>query len=192
MLKRLLERRHELATLLGYANWAAYATEDKMIRSERNAADFIEKIVTASAERCRHDYQVLLERKRKDSPSATLVDPWDQAYLEDRVKAEQYSFDSQAVRPYFEYTRVKQGVLDITSRIFGVSYRRVPDAPVWHPDVEAYDVLQGYEPVGRFYLDMHPRADKYKHAAQFTLATGKAGAPAAGGGADVQLPQARR
>jgi thimet oligopeptidase len=175
VLQQLLGRRHELATLLGYANWAAYATEDKMIGSERNAGEFIEKIASASAERCRRDYQVLLERKRKDVPGATRVDPWDQAWLEDRVKAEQYSFDSQAVRPYFEYTRVKQGVLDITARIFGVSYRKLMGAAVWHPDVEAYDVFQGEEQVGRFYLDMHPRADKYKHAAQFTLATGKRG-----------------
>jgi thimet oligopeptidase len=175
VLNRLLERRHELARLLGYANYAAYATEDKMIRTERNAGDFIEKILSASTERSRRDYQVLLERKRKDDPSASRVNLWDQAYLEDRVKAEQYSFDSQAVRPYFEYTRVKQGVLDITSSLFGVSYRRVADAPVWHPDVEAYDVSQGQELVGRFYLDMHPRPDKYKHAAQFTLTTGKQG-----------------
>ena len=66
------------------------------------------------------------------------------AYLEDRVKAEQYGFDSQAVRPYFEYGRVKEGVLDMTARLFGVdATRRVQDAPVWHPDVEAYDVLRG-------------------------------------------------
>ncbi|MDC0709842.1 Zn-dependent oligopeptidase [Stigmatella sp. ncwal1] len=173
VLQSLLERRHELATLLGYASWAAYATEDKMIRSERNAGDFIEKIAAASDERCRRDYQTLLERKRKDEPGASQVDPWDQGFLDDRVKAEQYSFDSQAIRPYFEYTRVKQGVLDLTSRLFGVSYRKLPEAPVWHPDVEAYDIFQGETQVGRFYLDMHPRADKYKHAAQFTLATGK-------------------
>jgi thimet oligopeptidase len=173
VLQSLLERRHELASLLGYASWAAYATEDKMIRSERNAGDFIEKIAAASGERCRRDYQVLLERKRKDEPGAPQVDPWDQGYLDDRVKAEQYSFDSQAVRPYFEYTRVKQGVLELTARLFGVSYQKLPTAPVWHPDVEAYDVFQGGTQVGRFYLDMHPRADKYKHAAQFTLATGK-------------------
>jgi thimet oligopeptidase len=173
VLQSLLERRHELASLLGYASWAAYATEDKMIRSERNAGDFIEKIAAASGERCRRDYQVLLERKRKDEPGAAQVDPWDQGYLDDRVKAEQYSFDSQAVRPYFEYTRVKQGVLELTARLFGVSYQKLPTAPVWHPDVEAYDVFQGGTQVGRFYLDMHPRADKYKHAAQFTLATGK-------------------
>ncbi|WP_225411037.1 M3 family metallopeptidase [Stigmatella hybrida] len=173
VLQSLLERRHELASLLGYASWAAYATEDKMIRSERNAGDFIEKIAAASGERCRRDYQTLLERKRKDGPGARQVDPWDQGYLDDRVKAEQYSFDSQAIRPYFEYTRVKEGVLGLTARLFGVNYRRLPDAPVWHPDVEAYDIFQGDTQVGRFYLDMHPRADKYKHAAQFTLATGK-------------------
>ncbi len=175
VLNRLLARRHELATLLGYANWAAYATEDKMIRSEKAAGEFISRIAAASEERCRRDYQVLLERKRKDDPGATRVDPWDQAYLEDRVKAEQYAFDSQAVRPYFEYTRVKQGVLDLTARLFGVTYARRQDVPVWHPDVEAYDMLQGGAVTGRFYLDMHPREGKYKHAAQFTLVNGKAG-----------------
>ena len=175
VLQRLLERRHELATLLGYAHWAAYATEDKMIRSDQNAADFIEKIAAASAERSRRDYQVLLERKRKDDPGATRVDPWDQAYLEDRVRAEQYSFDSQAVRPYFEYTRVRDGIMGITSSMFGITYKRVPDAKVWHPDIETYDVYEGSTLLGRIFLDMHPRADKYKHAAQWDLANGKSG-----------------
>jgi thimet oligopeptidase len=91
------------------------------------------------------------------------------------VKAERYEFDSQSVRPYFEYGRVKQGILDLTAGLFGVTYREVPDAPVWHPDVEAYDVLEGGSLLGRFYLDMHPREGKYKHAAQFTLASGQAG-----------------
>ena len=175
VLQRMVACRHELATLLGYRNWAAYATEDKMIRDERAAAEFIEKISTAAEARMRRDYGVLLERKRRDVPGAERVNPWDQAYLEDRVKAEQYAFDSQVVRPYYEYSRVKQGVLDLTARMFGVTYRRVPDASVWHPDVEAYDVFEGSTLKGRFYLDMHPRDDKYKHAAQFTLTSGKAG-----------------
>ncbi|WP_338864125.1 M3 family metallopeptidase [Myxococcus stipitatus] len=175
VLQRLVARRHELATLLGYRNYAAYATEDKMIRDENAAADFIARIADASGARMQRDYGLLLERKRRDTPDAARVDPWDQAYLEDRIKAEQYAFDSQAVRPYFEYSRVKQGMLDLTARMFGVSYRRVENATVWHPDVEAYDVLEDGALKGRFYLDMHPRADKYKHAAQFTLTSGKAG-----------------
>ncbi|XXF76679.1 Zn-dependent oligopeptidase [Myxococcaceae bacterium GXIMD 01537] len=175
VLNRLLARRHELALLLGYPNWAAYATEDKMIRSEQAAADFIAKITSASGARAERDYQVLLERKRRDEPGATRVDAWDQPYLEDRVKAEQYAFDSQGVRPYFEYNRVKQGVLNLTADLFGVTYVQRRDVPVWHPDVEAYDILQDDAPLGRFYLDMHPREGKYKHAAQFTFVNGKAG-----------------
>jgi thimet oligopeptidase len=174
-LSSLIGKRHELATLLGYPSWAAYITEDKMIGSDKAAADFIEKITAASAPRAKSDYDTLLARKRKDEPKATAVNPWDQGYLEDRVKAEQYSFDSQAVRPYFEYTRVKQGIFDITSRMFGITYKRLPDAKVWHPDIEAYEVYEGGKLLGRFFLDMHPRADKYKHAAQWDLASGKAG-----------------
>jgi thimet oligopeptidase len=175
VLQRMVARRHELARLLGCRNWAAYATEDKMIRDEQAAADFIERIAAASAARMQRDYDKLLERKRRDEPGATRVNPWDQGYLEDRIRAEEYAFDSQAVRPYYEYNHVKQGVLDLTGRLFGVTYQRVPDAPVWHPDVEAYDVLEGSLLRGRFYLDMHPREDKYKHAAQFTLTSGKEG-----------------
>ncbi|MBN8226158.1 Zn-dependent oligopeptidase [Corallococcus macrosporus] len=175
VLQKLVQKRHELATLLGYPHWAAYATEDKMVRTADAAGTFIRKIADASEERMKRDYAVLLERKRKDDPKADRVDPWDSGYLDDRVKAEQYAFDSQTVRPYFEYTRVKQGVLDLTARLFGVTYRPVKDVPVWHPDVEAYDVYEGPTLKGRFFLDMHPRADKYKHAAQFTLTSGKSG-----------------
>jgi thimet oligopeptidase len=175
VLQRMVARRHELAKLLGYRSWAAYSTEDKMIRDEQAAADFIEKIASASAARMQRDYNKLLERKRRDEPGAQRVEPWDQAFLEDRIRAEEYAFDSQSVRPYYEYNHVKQGVLDLTGRLFGVTYQRVPDAPVWHPDVEAYDVLEGSLLRGRFYLDMHPRDDKYKHAAQFTLTSGKEG-----------------
>ncbi|MHA7633335.1 M3 family metallopeptidase [Corallococcus sp. M7] len=175
VLQSLVQKRHELATLLGYPHWAAYATEDKMVRTADAAGTFIRKIADASEERMKRDYAVLLERKRKDDPAADKVNPWDSGYLDDRVKAEQYAFDSQTVRPYFEYTRVKQGVLDLTARLFGVTYRPVKDVPVWHPDVEAYDVYEGQTLKGRFFLDMHPRADKYKHAAQFTLTSGKSG-----------------
>ncbi|MFP2904862.1 M3 family metallopeptidase, partial [Pyxidicoccus sp. 3LFB2] len=174
-LSQLLQVRHALATLLGYPNWAAYTAEDKMVRGPHAASDFIERLSSAAEGRARDDYAALLERKRRDMPRATDVDPWEQAFLEDRVRAEQYRFESREVRPYFEYTRVKQGLMDITSRLFGLTYRPVPDAPVWHPDVEAWDVYEGAERLGRFYLDMHPRPDKLTHAGQWDLATGHAG-----------------
>nr|WP_242342139.1 M3 family metallopeptidase [Anaeromyxobacter sp. SG22] len=175
VLARMLSRRAELARLLGYESWAAYVTEDKMIGSDRAAAEFVEKIARAAEPRMRRDFGQLLARKREDVPGAERVEPWDSAWLQERVKAEQYGFDSQSVRPYLDYARVKEGVLDVTGRLFGIEYRRVPDAQVWHAEVEAYDVVEGEKPLGRVYLDMHPRDGKYKHYAQFTLASGQAG-----------------
>ncbi|MGZ3405436.1 MAG: M3 family metallopeptidase [Polyangia bacterium] len=175
VLSRMLIKRHELATLLGYDSWAAYATEDKMIGSARAAEEFIARISNASEKRAQRDYVQLLKRKQKDDPGAQHVSAWDSAYYQERVMAEEYGFDSQAMRAYFEYERVKQGILEITARMFGIEYKKVANAPLWHADVDAYDVTEGGKLLGRIYLDMHPREGKYKHYAQFTLANGVEG-----------------
>jgi thimet oligopeptidase len=177
VLGRMLEARRELAGLLGFATWADYITGDKMIQTRQAAADFIERIAAAADRRMTADYQEILARKRRDTPGAqspVSVDAWDSGYLQEQVKAERYKFDSQSVRPYFEYRSVKQGVMDLTSRMFGITYRAVPGAAVWHSDVETFDVFEGQRLLGRIYLDMFPRDDKYKHYAQFTLTSGKA------------------
>jgi thimet oligopeptidase len=174
VLQRMLSRRHELATLLGYQSWAAYITEDKMIGSATAASDFIEKIAAASAGRAAKDYAVLLARKQQDEPAAKRVDAWDSAHVKERVRAEQLDFDSQSVRPYFELSTVLQGILRTTEQMFDIEVRPW-EAPVWHPDVTAWQVFEHGKLLGRFFLDLHPRDGKYRHAAQFTLASGIAG-----------------
>jgi thimet oligopeptidase len=174
ILGRMLEARKELANLLGFQTWADYITGDKMIATRQAASEFIQKIAAAADDRLTADYKALLARKQRDTPGAVSVDAWDSAYLQELVKNDLYKYDSQAVRPYFEYRRVKQGVMDLTSKMFGITFRAVPDAAVWHPDVEAFDVLEGSRVLGRIYLDMFPRDNKYKHYAQFTLINGKA------------------
>ncbi|RJS21886.1 peptidase M3 [Corallococcus sp. H22C18031201] len=175
VLTQLIAKRHELATLLGYANWAAYTTETRMTRTQQAAADFIDQLSGATEARAKQEMADLLARKKKDVRGATAVDPWDQDYYEDRLRSERFGFDSQAVRPYFEYAQVKEGVLGITSRLWGITFQPVKDAKVWHTDVETYDVVDGGKLLGRIYLDMHPRDDKYKHAAQFDLVSGQSG-----------------
>ena len=175
VLERILTLRHELATLLGYPNWAQYVTEDKMTGGEAVAADFVAKVSAAAADRSAREYADLLERKRRDEPAAARLDPWDAAYLEELVKAERFAVDSRELRPYFEFRRVVAGLLGVTETLFGVRLARRADVAVWHPDVEAYDVVQGDEVIGRVFLDLYPRADKFSHAAVFPLVTGKAG-----------------
>jgi thimet oligopeptidase len=175
VLMNILAKRYELANLLGYANWAAYITEDKMVKSPENAADFIRQLDEAAKPRAEQDYAMLLERKHKDDPEATTVNDWEKAYYEELVKTEEYDFDSQEIRSYYDYPIVKQGILDLTATLFGVTHKRIEDPEVWDPSVEAYDLYEGDKLIGRYYLDMHPREGKFSHAAQFTLRRGVEG-----------------
>ncbi|HET9156708.1 MAG TPA: M3 family metallopeptidase, partial [Myxococcaceae bacterium] len=120
LLEKMLVKRQELARTLGYANWADYVTENKMIRTGKAASDFIEHITLASGTRAAKEKQLLLDRKRKDVPGARTLEPWDLVYYGERVKAERYQFDAQKARPYFEASRVFQGVLDVSGKLFDV------------------------------------------------------------------------
>jgi thimet oligopeptidase len=182
VLSRLLGKRYELARVLGYANWADYITENKMIGTGGAASDFIDRITAASTDRAAKELARVLARERKDIPSAKQVLGWDYGYYSDRVKIEQYQFDSKAARPYFEFDRVLQGVLDVSGRLLDLSYRPVPGATVWNKEVKVYDVTAGTsfgdragQTLGRIYLDLHPRENKFKHAAQFGVISGQAG-----------------
>ena len=172
VLDRLIARRRELAGLLGYASWSDYVTEDKMVKSAAAARAFIEEIAERARPRMEAEYQELLEAKREDDPGAIRVEGWEAGYLTERVKERRFGFDSQSVRPYFPYGSVRDGVLATSAALFGVEFRRDDEAPRWHASVECYDVFDGGTPVARLWLDMHPRPDKYKHAAMFDLRSG--------------------
>lgn len=174
-LQEIFALRHELATLVGYDDWASYDADVKMIKQGPAIPEFIDRIAAAAEEPMRRDLELLLERYRRDVPGADAITTADSLYYEELVRQERHDVDAQQVRTYFDFTRVRQGLLDVTARLFGISYAEATDASVWHEDVTAYDVLRDGARIGRIYLDLHPREGKYKHAAQFTLVDGLAG-----------------
>ena len=173
-LDELFALRQELATLVGYADWASYDADVKMIKKGPAIPEFIDRIAEAADGPMRRDLELLLERYRRDVPGAVAIDTADSLYYEELVRQERHDVDAQRVRTYFDFTKVQQGLLDVTGRLFGLSYEPVADAVAWHDEVTAYDVLRDGVRIGRIYLDLHPREGKYKHAAQFTLADGLA------------------
>ena len=179
VLDSLIYKRARLANTLGYANWADYITEDKMIESGKNAADFIERLRENTFRHAQNEYAIYLARKKEDDPSATAVNAWESAYYGRLIRKRDFDFDPQEVRPYFPFDQVQKGVLDVTGKMFGVTYKKL-DTPVWHESVDAYEVYDGTKLLGRFFLDLHPRPGKYNHAAKFTVRQGVAG---------VQVPE---
>ena len=125
LLTELFDLRHELATLVGYDDWASYDADVKMIKEGPAIPEFIERIAAAAEEPMRRDLELLLERYRRDVPDATTIDSADGAYYQELVRKEQYDVDSQVVRRYFDFDRVQQGLLEVTGRLFGLRYEPV-------------------------------------------------------------------
>ncbi len=173
VLESLMEKRYELARLTGFDNWADRATADKMTGSGAEAWSFVRGGLEASRSRAEADYQEYLARLRQIDPDADQVNPWQSSWIGNKIRLEKYQVDSAALRQYFEYTKVRDGIFGLTTDLFGLEIRPWATDEVWDPAVEAYEMYSDGELVGRFYLDMHPRQDKYKHAAMFQVETGE-------------------
>jgi thimet oligopeptidase len=189
VLHDLLAVRAEKATLLGYADWPSYDAEVKMIGSGPAIGEFIDRIAAVAEQPGRRDRQLLLDRLRRDHPDAVDTDRADATYYAELVRRERYDVDAQETRRYFDFAKVRRGLLDVTGRLFDVEYREAPDAPSWHDDVTVYDVDRDGEHIGRIYLDLHPRAGKYKHAAQFSITSGVEGRQLPEGALVCNLPR---
>jgi thimet oligopeptidase len=169
ILEVILKLRAEKAKLLGYAHWADYATEPRMAKNAKTVRTFLGTIAEALKETAKAEYDELIkEHVKLGGTRFDKLPPPDRYFLEDRVRAAKYKFNSQELSNYFEIGAVKAGLMSITSKMYGLEYREVP-AKAWHPDVTAYEVWSGKEQIGKFYLDLYSRPDKYKHAAMFTV-----------------------
>ncbi|MCR9106958.1 MAG: Zn-dependent oligopeptidase [Gammaproteobacteria bacterium] len=187
-LRQLIEKRHELANLLGYPSHAALAMDGLMIGTPENAQRFIDEIGDAVREPASKDMAILLQRLQQIDPAATGVEVWQSFYLSNLVRQEQYAIDAREVRQYFHFDRVQRGIFAMTEQLFDVEI--VPwQTNTWHEDVTAWELRDNGKPLGRFYLDMHPRKNKYKHAAHWTLRTGLKDGPIAMSGMVMNFPQ---
>jgi thimet oligopeptidase len=174
VLKDILIKRHELANLIGYKNYADYVTENKMVKSVDTVRKFIDDVSNIAASRAQAEYAVLLQRLQQIDPKATEVGDWQKTYLEELIRKERFNVDAKKIRSYFQFGHVRDGIFELTTAMYGVTFRPW-DTEVWAPEVKAYELVDGDEVIGRFYLDLHPRENKYKHAAHFDLQAGLAG-----------------
>jgi len=181
VLMNMLGTRYEIASLLGYKSWADYNAADKMIGSGARIGDFIRDLDKAVRPTAEKEFQMLLAEKRKSNPQATTIDLPEKSYYQEQVRRSSFNFDSQSVRPYFPYARVRQGILDTAATLFHVTFQREEPAPSWDPTVETWLVLDSGKVIGRFYLDMHPRPGKFSHAEMVPVLDGIRG---------KQLPEA--
>ncbi|HEX4038989.1 MAG TPA: M3 family metallopeptidase [Acidobacteriaceae bacterium] len=171
----LLKIRQEIAGLLGFAHWADLATADQMMESAAKMQAFLDDLDHASKAGAEKEYAMILAFAQSSQPGLTQIDAASRGYWLELYRRSAFDFDSQTVRPYFPYARVEAGVLATAEKLFGVNFRRVDNPQVWDSAVSTWEVWDGTELAGRFYLDMHPREGKDKWFSAHPLVPGVRG-----------------
>jgi thimet oligopeptidase len=186
LLKQVLATRAELAKELGFASWAELATVDKLIKNPANVRALLAELDKAAKPVATKEYAEILAFAQKRQPGLTVIPAYSAGYWMEQYQREAYGFDSQAVRAYFPFPEVQQGVLDTAARLFHVKFVEVKGLELWDASVTVFDVVDGAEAggkkLGRIYLDMHPREGKNKWFNAGTIVTGLG---------QRQLPEAR-
>jgi peptidyl-dipeptidase Dcp len=158
---RIAALRSAKAALFGQPDWASYAMYDRMARKPETALNFMQQMVPALAETQRREAAMLTAAIAEDGGDYA-VRPWDWYRYANRIKAERYDLDEDAVMQYFQLDKVlEDGVFHAANKLYGLSFERRSDIPVYHPDVWVYTVFDadGSE-LGLFYFDPFQRPSK--------------------------------
>jgi len=174
VLQNLLKKRKEMAELLGYRSYSAYRLEDRMAKTPEAVWDFETKLKEDLRAKTELDYNEILEVKRSKFSDATSFESWESSFYSDILLREKYQLNGELVKEYFALDDVIDGLFTITQTIFDLEYKEVENPSVWHEDVRMFEVYQDGKLKGRFYFDLFPRDNKYKHAACFGYKKGKA------------------
>ena len=173
-LRNLINKRDDLAKLVGRPNYATLNFEDRMLDTPAKVQALMDEMAAATKPAAERDYAKKLAALQQLQPGATKLQPWDNAYVSALVQKQSYGYDRQEARKYFQYNNVRDGILRLTEDLFGVQIKPWK-TPAWDKLVESYEMYDHGKLIGRFYFDSHPRPGKYEHANSVPLRTGLAG-----------------
>ncbi|MGH2418436.1 MAG: M3 family metallopeptidase, partial [Candidatus Limnocylindria bacterium] len=173
LLTEALEVRRRIAALLGHPTWAHYAMEVKMAAAPERVRAFYDELVPSLVEAAQRELRDL-ETMHAAAGEEGSVQPWDWLYYDTRQSREEHGVDQNAVSEYLVLDDVIDGMFALTGEVFGLEYRRVPEAGAWDPSVQLFEIRDrdSGELLAHFYADLFPREGKYGHAAAFPLVIG--------------------
>ena len=163
--QRLINLRRKIAQLLGYKTYADYVLKRRMASNSRNVYRLLDDLIDAykpTAIKEREELKKMFESQKPKAKSQKLkMEPWDSGFYTHKLQMKKYNIDQEMLRPYFELSKVIEGVFGLATKLYGITFKENKDIPVYHPDVKAYEVFDkdgSYLAV--FYADFHPRKGK--------------------------------
>ncbi|HRC94664.1 MAG TPA: M3 family metallopeptidase [Tenuifilaceae bacterium] len=157
---QIVNLRAEKAKLLGYKTYADYSISNNMAKTPEAVYDFLNQVMEPAlivATRDRDDMQAIINREGGTFKLA----PWDWWYYAEKLKKEKFNLDESELKPYFKLENVRDGMFYVANQLYGITFTRRTDLPIYHPDVEVFEVKnETGAHIGLLYLDYFPRAGK--------------------------------
>ena len=182
LLNQMLTLRNKIALRLGYKSWDDFQTEPRMAKTGAAAQKYIDDLIAGIEPKFAAELSELQKMKQLDAqPSeggafaAPRINIWDWRYYQNQLKKQKFAVDAEALRNFFPFQKVLDGMFAIYQRIFGLKFEKIAVPYKWIDDLQLWavsDAASG-EPLGLFYLDMFPRDGKYNHFAEFEIIGGK-------------------
>lgn len=161
VMKEIAETRMKIANLLGYPTYAHYVLEKTMAKKPENVYGLLNSLRDAYIPAQKAEFAELTDYASKLEGKKMEIQPWDYSYYSNKLKNAKYAYDEEKLRPYFELNNVIDGVFGLATRLYGVTFKKNPDIPVYHPDVTAFDVIdRDGSFLGVIYTDFFPRSSK--------------------------------
>lgn len=157
---QLANLRLQKAQLLGYNNHAAYVLEESMAKTPENVTRLLQQLWTPALQKVKAEATDIHAMMQRDGINET-VQPYDWRYYAEKIRKERYNLDEQELKPYFSLENVRQGIFDVTNKLWGLKYAELKNMPKYHEDVTVWEVKdKDDKKIGLLYMDMHPRASK--------------------------------
>ncbi len=156
----LVNLRVRKAKLLGYKNFAEYRIAINMAKTPETVIDFLDKLWKPAIKIAKNEVKDMQKIINKEGGKFELAS-WDWWYYSEKVKKAKYDLDENEMKPYFEISNVRDGMFHVATKLYGITFKRLTNLPVYHKDVETFEVLEkDGSHLGVMYFDNHPRASK--------------------------------
>lgn len=160
----LMMLRKEMSNILGYDNYAEYFISEQMAETPENVMNFLHEVWKPALKRAkeeRDDMQKIIDREGGNFK----LESWDWWYYSEKVRKEKYDLDEDQIKPYLTLDNVREGIFYVTNKLYGLTYKKRTDIPVYHEEVEAYEVIDhDGSHLAVLFIDPHPRANKQSGA----------------------------
>lgn len=155
----IVRLRHSIAKLLGHETYAELVLTKKMAKTPEAVYSMLDKLRDAYLAKAREEVETIAGQAERRDQISTL-EPWDWSYYAELYREKALKYEEEQTRPYFELSSVVEAMFGLAGKLYGIELRRNGELPVYHPDVEAYDVLREGQLLGTLLLDYFPRKGK--------------------------------